>query len=335
METYKNWSSIPTTSEVLCLTHFNLNDKVLIAAGFANSELSVWDIDSKEEEKLFITLSSHFSAVNTLCPTKLDDKIHLLSGDESGYIHLYDLTHKDSLIKKINPHSGAIKCIVTVFLQNEEMVVSAGEDSKIKVYRAFLKEELVTLSGHQGIVKTLHVCSFNNTTYIISGGYDNMVNVWNPLNANCNLVMGLSGHDSWILCLTFTKLNGKEVIVSGGNDNKIKVWNPLFSEKLLKTWNPIGKENKKLLMTLYGHKDSVTSLATVRWSEFGKNKEFIMSGSNDGTIKIWDPSIDLKEICSITIGKGPVRCLTDYVLNNEVAIVSGGNTDIEVWKKEI
>jgi len=216
------------------------------------------------------------------------------------------------------------------------MLVSGGLDGKINFWNTHtdMNRLILSLPGHQDGVICLSQSTFNNKTVIISGGYDNIVKVWNPIDANSKLVTSFIGHESWVNSVTSSKLHKKEVAVSAGNDNKIKVWNILCSEKLLKAWNPVGIGSKKLLMTLTGHVDSVTSVITANWSELGNNKEFIISGSKDGTIKIWDPEAELtKVVCSFKIKNGPVKCLSDYVYNGEVAIVSGSLTSIDIWKK--
>jgi len=336
IESYSKWHTLVNESPALCLSHLNLFEKDVIAAGFSNSTIRVWDAYSKDENKLHLEITSHFSSVTSITTLQLDEKtILLVSADDMGYIHTYDLKLVEPLVNRRQAHEGAVKSVISMklFIKNEPVIVSGGLDGKIKIWSSNLKEELITLPGHENGVFCLNSCDFNGTNYIISGGFDRIINLWNPLDANNKLINSFTGHESYILCVTSLILNGKEVIVSGSNDNKIKVWNALCSEKLLKAWNPIGKENKKLLMTLFGHHDAVTSLISVKWNEFERNKEFIVSGSLDGTVKIWDPAADLREICSIKVYFGPIYCLTDYVYMNEIAIVSGGDKEVIIWKK--
>ena len=56
-------------------------------------------------------------------------------------------------------------------------------------------------------------------------------------------------------------------MVSGSLDNDVRLWN--FS-------------TGELIMTLEGHKKEVNSVA------LSPDKKFIISGSNDKTIKIWE-----------------------------------------------
>ena len=87
IESYRVWQSFPNDSPVLCLTHFKLDDQDLIAAGFKNSEIKIWNAYSKDEDKLQLTLQSHFSAINAITSLKLNSsfvrvpKTYLISGD--------------------------------------------------------------------------------------------------------------------------------------------------------------------------------------------------------------------------------------------------------------
>ncbi|MDJ0659231.1 MAG: caspase family protein [Crocosphaera sp.] len=113
-----------------------------------------------------------------------------------------------------------------------------------------------TLTGHQGPVLTLAITPSGN---IVSGSYDNTVNVWSPQG---KLLHTLTGHQGPVLTLAITPSGN---IVSGSYDKTVKVWSP----------------QGKLLHTLKGHQGPVLTVAITPSGN-------IVSGSFDN-VKVWSP----------------------------------------------
>jgi WD40 repeat protein len=101
-----------------------------------------------------------------------------------------------------------------------------------------------------------------NEKYIVSGGYDNTVRLWdfkgNPIGKP------FKGHEDAVTSVAFS--SDSKYIVSGGNDRKVRLWDL--------NGNPIGSPFK-------GHEDAVTSVA------FSRDQKYIVSASNDKTVRLW------------------------------------------------
>ncbi len=109
-------------------------------------------------------------------------------------------------------------------------------------------------------------------------------------------------------------LNGQPVIVSGERD--LKVYNP-FS-------------NGELMLSLQGHSHRVNCVITF----LIKNQVFIASGSDDRTIKIWNPE-ERKLVCTIMGHEDWVHCLIFVKIGDDNYLVSGGaDKNIKVWNPE-
>ena len=131
------------------------------------------------------------------------------------------------------------------------------------------------------------------------------IEIWDRRNAR--LVMPLTGHTKWVYCVAFQP-DGKR-LASGGWDNTIKLWDlatgarsgrsratgdssrsspsaltvnssPRSSEdRSVRLWDPAtGRE----LAAFHGHAHFVHALA------FHPDGRRILSGSLDGTVKVWD-----------------------------------------------
>ena len=109
----------------------------------------------------------------------------------------------------------------------------------------------------------MSVCYSPDGKYIVSGGWDRTIKVWNSRTGA--LLHTLQGHSKWVYSVSYSP-DGK-YIVSGSIDNTIKVWN---------------SRTGTLLHTLQGHSDDVNSVS------YSPDGQYIVSGSNDNTIKVWN-----------------------------------------------
>lgn len=127
--------------------------------------------------------------------------------------------------------------------------------------------------NHPGVT---YVCRFSDDgMYLATAGDNFQIKIWNMKNGS--EVKTLQEHDSSsrksvkkiIYALDFSADN--KYILSGGEDNVVKVWDI---------------NNTKLMRIFRGHTNTITSCFYIRGTTH------IISTSNDGEIKIWDPFIN-------------------------------------------
>ena len=117
------------------------------------------------------------------------------------------------------------------------------------------------LEGHS---EAVHCACFSaDDEYILSGGADNTIRLWEVGTLKCLKVF--EGHSDEVRAVAF--LPGCRRFVSGSFDMSIKVWNI---------------ENGNCETTIGGHELDITSLAVT------KDGKRILSSSYDGIIKLWD-----------------------------------------------
>jgi len=94
----------------------------------------------------------------------------------------------------------------------------------------------------------------------------------------------------------------------GGDDGRVYIWN---------------LNAKKLLGTLEGHGGAITSVT------FTPDAAFVVSGSHDGSCRIWDPYRG-KMLWMLEHGApGPVRCVTVSADGQRLAF--GAGSSILIW----
>ena len=163
-------------------------------------------------------------------------------------------------ISTLNEHIGAINSILIL---NDDKLVSAGDDSTIKIYDLKTFSLLYSLNDHFARVTSLvQIPSSNNNNILASGSFDTSIRLWDLNKKKCYLQ--LCEHESWVLCLLILK---DKRLISGSGDYTIKIWN-------------ISKGRSQF--TLKGHKSIITCL------EQNSQNENLISSSDDKTIKIWN-----------------------------------------------
>ncbi|CAJ0960836.1 unnamed protein product, partial [Mesorhabditis belari] len=143
-----------------------------------------------------------------------------------------------------------------------------SEDGKYIVSTGFQRGTVDVLCGQTGA--QLHVlrghtdqirCIRLHGTTLVSGSWDQTLRVWNIVDGKC---LHILAGEAWYV--NYLQFDGKRVVFDG-RDCTVKVWH-LHTEKCLHT--------------LTGHTSEVTSLL------FEPERDLVVSGSRDGTIRVWD-----------------------------------------------
>lgn len=117
-----------------------------------------------------------------------------------------------------------------------------------------------TLSGH---TTSVIACLQVEDNYVITGGCDKMIRVYNLVNKR--FLLQLSGHDGEVWALKYAHGG---ILVSGSTDRTVRVW-----------------DIKKGCCThvFKGHNSMVRCLDIVEY----KNIKYIVTGSRDNTLHVW------------------------------------------------
>ncbi len=166
------------------------------------------------------------------------------------------------------------------------------------------KPEVFSLLGDIGVIKSVAISK--DGRYVISGGEDKTIRVW---ETETGKVKELKGHTGSVTYVAIS-LDDKYV-VSWGKDNIIRVWD-------IET----GKEIKELEVYIKG----VTSVA------ISKDGRFVVFGSEDNIIRVWDIETgkEVKELKGHTKGVTSVAISTD----GKFVVSASDDTTIRVWDIE-
>jgi WD40 repeat protein len=263
----------------------------LIASGGEDKKIWLWDPD------LVGSLVGHSLPIRSLAFHPSEPL--LVSGGDDGQILLWDLDQQ-ILLKRLTHHTQAVKSVA--FHPDGSYCASGSADKTVKLWHE--TKVITSLESHR--LGVTAIAFSPNGYYLASASQDRMVCVWDLTQDPPVLQYRLTGHTWGVLCVAFSP--DSSLLASGGDDNLIYLWDlktggsvctfghswsvasiafladgSLVSgswDHCLKVWR---KSSAQAVSTLRGHCDSVCSVAVDR------DRNLIISGSRDKTVKIWHP----------------------------------------------
>ncbi len=266
-------------------------------ASASDRTITLWNPRTGEE---ISTLNGHSRPLNALAISP--DGVTLVSGGEDNAIKLWNLATGQE-VRTLGRHRQGIRTFA--FSQDGYILGNGSDDSTIKIWSLRTRKQLFTLKGHFSGVTSLAISPSGKV--IASGSFDNTINLWNLETGK--KIRTLGKHSSGVTSLAI-RPDGK-ILASGSFDNTIKLWNLQTGKKIhtikghsrtvsslaispdgkilasgsfdntIKLWN---LETGKEIHTLKGHQSGIKSIA---FSPQSSKDAILISGSQDGVIKIW------------------------------------------------
>lgn len=203
-----------------------------------------------------------------------------------------------TVIDRFEEHEGPVRGID--FHPRDPLIVSGGDDYKIKVWDYKLHRCLFTLLGHLDYIRTVvfHPNAppidsvvegdITQTPWIVSASDDQTIRIWNYYTRACLAV--LTGHNHYVMCAHFH--HSDDLIVSSSLDQTVRVWDTsgLRKERSADMQNNaasavqnefFGQTNVIVKYVLEGHDRGVN------WAAFHPTLPLIASAADDRSVKLW------------------------------------------------
>ncbi|PVG01825.1 U3 small nucleolar RNA-associated protein [Serendipita vermifera] len=241
--------------------------------------------------------------VPSLIPKPGTNPLQFVIAGEKGFIGIWD-AHQGKLLQKLEERVEYETSDAQELRAIQEMIYCPAAASVVAVHA----DQNIIFHSLQTLSSTRHLIGFNDeivdATFISTPLTDSQISSDSHLAIATNSSLlriystspteGLNshllpGHGDIVLALDCS-VDG-QILVSGSKDKTVRVWSPVRKEGKTFRWECISVGE--------GHVESVGALAMSRKAS-GSGLSFLITGSQDRTIKLWD----LSRINSNTVQSG-------------------------------
>lgn len=332
---YSHFLTINTSIEIQSLAIMSNGN---IVSGSCDNKITIWN---STKFKPITSLEGHTGCVISLV-ILFSNNEKIVSGSKDSTIKVWNsITYE--LIANLTDHTSFVRSLAVLDNGN---FVSASEDKTIKVWNSTSFELIANLFEYNSMFFSLAILPNGN---IISGAYNGYILVWN--STTFKLINSFLAHRFCVLSLAI--LSDGNIISGGGPiDNTIKVWDPTKYQQPIKilskhtgpvtalTILPNGyfasssydesinvwNSTYDLNYTLIGHENWILALTSL-----SNQNEYIISGSNDNTIKIWKNDFYFDPAFNLNLKNDDSKLLDLKFLNNGHLATCYHDGTIKVW----
>ncbi|RCN31829.1 NLE domain protein [Ancylostoma caninum] len=297
-------SSMPGHGEPVISAQFSPDGKGL-ASGSGDTTVRIWDIDT--ELPLF-TCKGHKNWV--LCIAWSPDARKIASACKNGQIMIWDSATGAQIGKTLSRHKQWITYLAWQPMHKDpkcRLLASAGKDANIHIWDTVQGTVVRSLSGHTACVTSIR---WGGEGLIYSGSQDRTVKVWRASDGI--ICRNLSGHAHWINTLA---LNTDYALRTSCFDPKTGCTRPATEEEKYTIWT-----------------NKCQKVAQRRYEEALKvcGGERLVSGSDDFTMFLWNPSESKNAIARLT---GHQQLVNQVMFSPDTRYIASASFDksVKLW----
>jgi coatomer protein complex subunit alpha (xenin) len=227
------------------------------------------------------------------------------------------------------------------FHLTEPLLVSGGDDYKIKVWDYKLRRCLFTLLGHLDYIRTVQFHpNAAQFPWILSASDDQTLRLWDFQRRTCLSV--LTGHNHYVMCAAFHPT--EDLIVSASLDQTVRVWDTTGLRKksageMDVSSGGFGRQPQGMSMQaeLFGTNDVVVKYVLeghdrgVNWAAFHPNLPLLASAADDRQVKLWRMSeTKAWEVDTLRGHANNVSCCLFHP-KQDLVISNSEDRSIRVW----
>ncbi|XP_062508173.1 notchless protein homolog 1-like [Corticium candelabrum] len=289
-------SSLPGHTEAVIAVSFSPDGRQL-ASGSGDTTVRFWDIYT---ETPLHTCKGHSHWI--LCISWASDGSKLASGCKNSQICIWDPSTGKQLGKTLLGHKLWITCLTWAPRHSDpecRYLASASKDCTVRIWDVFVGLCVRSLSGH---TQSVTCVKWGGEGLLYTSSQDRTIRVWRAEDGI--LCRSLQGHGHWVNTLA---LSTDYAIRTG-------LFNPAHSSVV-----PQGTANE------------LASMAKERYlSAKGSKAEMLVSGSDDFTMFLWNPSESKKPVAQMT---GHQQLINQVLYSPDGLIIASASFDksVKLW----
>ncbi|KAM7268972.1 hypothetical protein ACFE04_024469 [Oxalis oulophora] len=283
------------------------HDGSLVAAGFSDSSLKIWDMAKlgQQEDSCEFTYHRFSCVVFSL-------KVIMVLNSSMVSVVLQgenDSTPTEQVIQSnvdkrpytlYTGHSGPVYS--ASFSPLGDFILSSSADSTVRLWSTKLNANLVCYKGHNYPVWDVQFSPFGH--YFATASHDRTARIWSMDKVQPLRIM--AGHLSDVDCVQWH--SNSNYIATGSSDKTVRMWDV---------------ESGECVRVFIGHRSMISSLA------MSPDGRYMASGDEDGSIILWD----LSNGQIVTPLTGHTSCVWSLAFSCEGSLLASGSADstVKLW----
>eukprot|EP00126_Sphaerothecum_destruens_P006585 Sdes_comp19433_c0_seq1m10814 len=224
-----------------------------------NGAVHIWDYETQTMIKSF-----EVSELPSRCAKFIHRKNWVIAAADDMHIRVFNYNTLEK-VATFEAHSDYIRCLA--IHPSQPYVLSSSDDMLIKLWD--WEKNWSCTQVYEGHSHYVMMVKFNpkDTNTFASACLDRTIKVWQLGSSVANFT--LEGHEKGVNCVDYFQGGDKPYLISGADDKLAKIWD---------------YQSKTCVQTLDGHTQNI-SIAC-----FHPELPVILTGSEDGTVRIWHAS---------------------------------------------
>lgn len=318
-------------------------DSRQLASAAGDGTLRLWQVATGRPLR---TLSGHTDGISAIVYSP--DGHTVASAGRDGSVRLW-APATGECIQVLQGHAGEVQALA--FRPDGQLLASVGHDQKVHIWLLATGQRYRTFHCDTADLQSVHFHPDGNT--IAVNDQDHSIRFWKIESGRISRT--LLGHTNTIQTLTFSP--DGEILASGGWDRTIRLWNAHTGDLLYllqgyqhaiasiaigaslcagHQWLATGNADQILLwdtdvgeqvQTLRGHKAAVQAVA------FHPNGTFLVSGSADRTVRLWQIGGQQSRLLQTLYGHTDDIMTVAFSPDGEFFASAGMDRRIHLWQR--